>query len=148
MEYWYCLNHQAVEGQDGCAYKDRLGPYQQEADAARASRRSRSATRSGTTTHAGTTRPRTEGGHPPGPRGVAVAVRRMMGMAGTFFLYAASGLLAPWYGVTLLLLVWVVLFVVACRWWTPHPKLMLVLPGIAVVIWFAVLILEAPRWTA
>ena len=38
----------------------------------------------------------------------------MMGMAGTFFLYAVSGLLAPWYGVVLLLLVWVVLFVVAC----------------------------------
>ena len=27
----------------------------------------------------------------------------MMGMAGCFFLYAASGLLAPWYGVVLLL---------------------------------------------
>jgi len=74
----------------------------------------------------------------------------MMGMAGTFFLYAVSGLLAPWYGVVLLLLVWVVLFVVACRWWTPHPKLMLVLPGIAVVIWFAVLVLGEALfdWTA
>ena len=74
----------------------------------------------------------------------------MMGMAGTFFLYAASGLLAPWYGVVLLLLVWVVLFVVACRWWTPHPQLMLVLPGIAVVIWFAVLVLGEALfdWTA
>ena len=74
----------------------------------------------------------------------------MMGMAGTFFLYAASGLLAPWYGVVLLLLVWVVLFVIACRWWTPHPKLMLVLPAIAVVIWFAVLILGEALldWTA
>jgi hypothetical protein len=74
----------------------------------------------------------------------------MMGMAGTFFLYAASGLLAPWYGVLLLLLVWLVLFVVACRWWTPHPKLMLVLPAIAVVIWFAVLILGEALldWTA
>ena len=30
----------------------------------------------------------------------------MMGMAGCFFLYAASGLLAPWYGVVLLLLIW------------------------------------------
>jgi hypothetical protein len=74
----------------------------------------------------------------------------MMGMAGTFFLYAVSGLLAPWYGVVLLLLVWVVLFVVACRWWTPHPRLMLVLPAIAVVIWFGVLILGEALfdWTA
>jgi hypothetical protein len=74
----------------------------------------------------------------------------MMGMAGTFFLYAVSGLLAPWYGVVLLLLFWVVLFVVACRWWTPHPKLMLVLPAVAVVVWFAVLILGEALldWTA
>jgi hypothetical protein len=63
----------------------------------------------------------------------------MMGMAGTFFLYAVSGLLAPWYGVAVLMLVWVVLFVVACRWWTPHPKRMLLLPLVAVVVWFAVL---------
>ena len=74
----------------------------------------------------------------------------MMGMAGTFFLYAVSGLLAPWYGVVLLLLVWVVLFVIACRWWTPHPKLMLMLPAIAVEIWFAVLVLGEALfdWTA
>ena len=36
MTYWYCLNHHAVEGTDGCAYKDRLGPYDTEAEAARA----------------------------------------------------------------------------------------------------------------
>jgi hypothetical protein len=36
MSYWYCLNHHAVEGQDGCAYKDRLGPYDTEAEAERA----------------------------------------------------------------------------------------------------------------
>jgi hypothetical protein len=74
----------------------------------------------------------------------------MIGMAGCFFLYAASGLLAPWYGVVLLLLVWVVLFVVATRWWTPHPKRTLLLPPVALVIWFAVLILgEAVfDWTA
>ncbi|HEX5086409.1 MAG TPA: hypothetical protein VFV89_01290 [Nocardioides sp.] len=36
MSYWYCLNHHAVEGQDGCDYKDRLGPYDTEEEAARA----------------------------------------------------------------------------------------------------------------
>jgi hypothetical protein len=74
----------------------------------------------------------------------------MMGMAGCFFLYAVSGLLAPWYGVVFLLAIWLVLFVVACRWWTPHPKLTLVLPVVAVVIWFAVLILGEALldWTA
>jgi len=33
MTYWYCLNHHAVEGPDGCAYKDRLGPYDTEEEA-------------------------------------------------------------------------------------------------------------------
>ena len=74
----------------------------------------------------------------------------MMGMAGTFFLYAVSGLLAPWYGVVGLMLVWVALFVVATRWWTPHPKRTLLLPVVAVVIWFGVLILGEALfdWTA
>jgi len=74
----------------------------------------------------------------------------MMGMAGTFFLYAVSGLVAPWYAVVLLLLFWFVLFVVACRWWTPHPKRMLWLPLVAVVVWFAVLTGGAALfdWTA
>ena len=26
--YWYCLNHQTVEGIDGCANSQRLGPYE------------------------------------------------------------------------------------------------------------------------
>jgi hypothetical protein len=74
----------------------------------------------------------------------------MMGMAGCFFLYATSGLLAPWYAVVGLMLVWVTLFVVATRWWTPYPKRTLLLPLIAVALWFAVLTLgEAVfDWTA
>ena len=35
-EFWFCLNHHAVEGPEGCAYADRLGPYPTEAEAARA----------------------------------------------------------------------------------------------------------------
>jgi hypothetical protein len=35
-KYWFCLVHHQVEGQEGCAYKDRLGPYPSEAEAARA----------------------------------------------------------------------------------------------------------------
>lgn len=61
----------------------------------------------------------------------------MVGMACAFFLYAASGLVAPWWGVVLLLVVWVALFVLACAWWTSHPRR---LPGIAVLtiaLWFA-----------
>ena len=35
-QFWYCLKHHAVEGVDGCRAKDRLGPYETEAEAARA----------------------------------------------------------------------------------------------------------------
>ena len=58
-------------------------------------------------------------------------------MAAAFFLYAASGLVVPWWGLTVLIFVWLVLFVTACRWWTPHPTRLLVLPVVAVVFWFA-----------
>lgn len=36
MAYYFCLKHHTVEGEDGCRAKDRLGPYDTEADAARA----------------------------------------------------------------------------------------------------------------
>jgi hypothetical protein len=36
MEYWFCLKHDVVEGEHGCPNKDRLGPYESEAEAARA----------------------------------------------------------------------------------------------------------------
>lgn len=36
MEFWYCLTHNTVEPTEGCPNKDRLGPYPDEATAARA----------------------------------------------------------------------------------------------------------------
>ena len=60
----------------------------------------------------------------------------MAGMACAFFLYAASGLVAPWWAVVVLLLVWLVLLVVAARWWTPHPKRVPLVALAAMVFWF------------
>jgi hypothetical protein len=34
--FWYCLKHNQVEGDDGCAGKDRLGPFATAAEASRA----------------------------------------------------------------------------------------------------------------
>ena len=34
--WWYCLKHNAVEPEDGCAGKDRLGPYESREEAAQA----------------------------------------------------------------------------------------------------------------
>jgi hypothetical protein len=54
----------------------------------------------------------------------------MAGMACAFFLNAASLLFAPWWAVLVLMLVWAALFVVACAWWSLHPRWV---PGVAVV---------------
>jgi hypothetical protein len=35
-EYYFCLNHHRVEGAEGCSAPQRLGPYPDEATAARA----------------------------------------------------------------------------------------------------------------
>ena len=35
-EYWFCLKHHAVEGEDGCRNQDRLGPYGSHDEASRA----------------------------------------------------------------------------------------------------------------
>jgi hypothetical protein len=34
--YWYCVKHKRVEGADGCAPIDRLGPYDTEEEASHA----------------------------------------------------------------------------------------------------------------
>ena len=74
----------------------------------------------------------------------------MAGMACAFFLYAASGLVAPWWAVILLLLLWLVMFVIGCTWWTPHPKRLLFLPVFAVALWFGLITLGEIifNWTA
>lgn len=61
----------------------------------------------------------------------------MGGMACAFFLYAASGSIAPWWGVVVMLLLWLVMFATACRWWTPHPARVPFVAGFAIAFWFA-----------
>ena len=51
--------------------------------------------------------------------------------------YLASGLLAPLWAIVVLLLVWGLLFVLACRWFRRHPYRVLVLPVLAAAFWFA-----------
>ena len=74
----------------------------------------------------------------------------MIGMAAAFFLYAASGLIVPLWALVGLMFVWLVLFVTACRWWTPHPKRVALLPLVAVLVWFAAVSAGAVflEWTA
>jgi hypothetical protein len=69
----------------------------------------------------------------------------MAGMACTFFLNAASVLLAPWYGVALLLAIWFALLLVGFRWWTPHPVRLAFLPVVSLVVWFG-LVMAGDIW--
>ncbi len=61
-------------------------------------------------------------------------------MAGVFFLYGASALVAPWWAVTLLMLVWVALLVLCLDWWTRHPTWLTWVAIGATLLWFAVLV--------
>jgi hypothetical protein len=58
------------------------------------------------------------------------------GMVAMFFPYAASGLVAPYWAVGVLLVVWLVLMVVTCGWFMSHPRRTLVMPVVALVVWF------------
>lgn len=63
-----------------------------------------------------------------------------LGLAGhavVFFWYLASGLVAPLWAVIALLVVWAVLLVVAIRLLRTRPVLVLLVPVVAYIIWFA-----------
>jgi hypothetical protein len=64
----------------------------------------------------------------------------MIGLACTAFLIGASVLLAPWWLVLLLALVWVGALVLAVRWWTPHPKRLPMLAGGVAAVWLVAVV--------
>jgi len=55
----------------------------------------------------------------------------------TLIWYAASGLVAPGWAVVVLLVIWALLLVVGLWLRTRRPYLMLLIPVLAAVIWFA-----------
>lgn len=77
----------------------------------------------------------------PGPNAVSPwPFIGMSGLACAFFLYAASGLLAPWWAVVVLLVLWVFMLLLALAWWTPHPRRLVALAVFAVLLWFATMV--------
>lgn len=67
------------------------------------------------------------------------------GMSVAFFLYAYTAVALPGLVSSLVLpLLWVVLLVVALRWFTRRPKASMLVPVVAVAMWFAVVLL-VPR---
>ena len=64
------------------------------------------------------------------------------GLAVALFLYGYSAIAAPSIVNSVLLpLFWLALFVVASVWFTRHPVRVIWLPVIAVVVWFAAMLL-------
>ncbi len=61
----------------------------------------------------------------------------MIGMACVLFLILAGVLVAPWWVVALLGVVWVVALLVAVAWWSDHPTWVPWLPLALVLLWFA-----------
>ena len=67
------------------------------------------------------------------------------GLAVAFFLYAYAAIALPgWVNSLVLPLFWLALVVVAARWFTRRPKASTLLPVVAIVVWFAVMLL-VPR---
>ena len=60
------------------------------------------------------------------------------GLACMLWLYGASGLLGPNWLPAPLVALWLVLFVLACRWFGRRPYAVLLLPVVAAVVWFGV----------
>ena len=67
------------------------------------------------------------------------------GMAVAAFLYGYSAIALPSLLHSLVMpLIWLVLFALACAWFTRHPVRMLVLPAVALVAWFLLLVVLGP----
>lgn len=61
-------------------------------------------------------------------------------MACSFFLYAASGLVAPWWAVAVLLVVWAALLVLCLSWFTRRPTWVPFVGLFSIALWFIVLV--------
>jgi hypothetical protein len=64
----------------------------------------------------------------------------MVLMACSFFLYAASGLVAPWWAVAALLVVWAALLVLSLSWFVRRPTWVPLVGIFSIAVWFAALV--------
>ena len=64
----------------------------------------------------------------------------MVGLACVLFLDLGSTIVLRWWAVTVLVVVWVALFVVACASWTPRPARLPWLAVIGFLVWAAVVV--------
>lgn len=63
------------------------------------------------------------------------------GMAVSLFLYGYTAIgLASWLHSLVMPLVWLALFVASCRWFTTHPRAVVLLPVLSIAVWFGVIL--------
>jgi hypothetical protein len=76
---------------------------------------------------------------PPAPPRISpLPFAGMIGLACVLFLDLGSTIVLQWWAVGLLVLAWIVLFGVACAWWTPHPRRLPWLAVTGLVLWVLV----------
>jgi hypothetical protein len=64
----------------------------------------------------------------------------MIGLTCVLFLDLGTTIVLRWWAVALLIVTWLVLFVVACAWWNPHPRRLPWLAVVGFVLWVVVLV--------
>jgi peptidoglycan/LPS O-acetylase OafA/YrhL len=80
-----------------------------------------------------------------GPRG-SISFTPFLGMiliVSSLFLYGASGVIAPWWGVVVMLAIWLVLFALCCASWSTHPKRLVWIGALAYPLWFCLIVAGA-----
>jgi hypothetical protein len=64
----------------------------------------------------------------------------MIGLVCVLFLDFGSTIVLRWWAVSMLVLGWLVLFVLACVWWVPRPGRLPWLAVTGLVVWVAVVL--------
>ena len=77
---------------------------------------------------------------PTSPRISPLPFAGMVGLACVLFLDLGATIVLRWWAVVLLVVIWLALFVLACAWWTPHPRRLPWLPAVGFVVWVVVLL--------
>ena len=64
----------------------------------------------------------------------------MIGLACVLFLDLGSTIVLRWWAVVGLVVIWLVLFALACAWWTAHPRRLPWLAVAGLVVWVVVVV--------
>jgi hypothetical protein len=78
---------------------------------------------------------------PPAPARISpLPFAGMIGLACVLFVDLGSVGVLRWWAEILLLVIWLVLFVLACAWWTTRPRRLPWLAGVGLVVWVLVVV--------